>query len=74
MVLGQQLMKRKVNAMIIEYDNDKEASNTQAVALDFWSNARYAQPIIYDRMVKARTMSTPTPEEPTRHVGGPFNK
>jgi hypothetical protein len=48
------LIKRKVNAMVIEYDNDKETSKTETVALDFWGNARYAQPIIYDRMMDAR--------------------
>jgi hypothetical protein len=48
------LMNRNVNATVIIYDNDKETSETQAVALDFWSNERYAQPIIYDRMMAAR--------------------
>jgi hypothetical protein len=83
---GLLMMRRKVNAMLIEYDNDKETSNTQTVALDFWGNVKHAQPIIYDRMVKAKRMSTPIPtpeeptrtqeqqEDPTRHIGGPFNK
>jgi hypothetical protein len=48
------LMNRNVNATVIIYDNDKETSETQAVALDFWSNERYAQPIIHDKMMAAR--------------------
>jgi hypothetical protein len=51
------LMKRNVNGMAIEYDNDKETSKSETIALDFWGNARYAQPLIYDRMVNSQHVS-----------------
>jgi hypothetical protein len=38
------LMKRNVNGMVIEYDNDKETFKSETIALDFWGNTRYAQP------------------------------
>ena len=59
------LMKRKVNAMIIEY-NDAETSEIQTVGLDFWNNTKHAQPIIYDRMNQARTMPIITEKAPTQ--------
>jgi hypothetical protein len=51
------LMKRKVNATVIEY-NEAETSEIRMVALDFWANTKYAQPIIYEKMVDARQISS----------------
>jgi hypothetical protein len=64
--------------MLIEYNNDKETSEIQTVALDFWGNVKHAQPIIYDRMMKARNAAVaPTTSEAEAklltHIGGPFN-
>jgi len=52
------LMRRNVNGIVIEYDNDKETSKSETIALDFWGNARYAQPLIYDRMVNSQHVSS----------------
>jgi hypothetical protein len=76
-VLVGLLWKKQHVLTVIEYKDDKNESRT--LVLDFESNARHVQPIIYDRMVSAKTMPTPIPtltQEPTaiqEHLGGPFN-
>jgi hypothetical protein len=60
---------------MIEYKDENNENRT--IVLDFEDNTRNVQPVIYDRMVAARTKAVELILEPTliqkEHLGGPFN-
>lgn len=63
--------------MILQYD---DGYGSQTIVLDFWGNLKFAQPIIFNKMMAARTKVTANAEKitPSRETtiqkqGGPFN-